>query len=115
MYAWRLSLFIDIGYDRICRAQVNPDHVTTGIFHDWSRGVSLRSVLLLAFFADVQFQLPAVPTVARDTPDFQRSNLGNAGFKAHGQHATLLPVELERYLKRAQLFDLFTPIFQKVA
>src|SRR5271157_1076440 len=69
----------------------------------------------LTSFTDVQFELPALGPVTRDAPDFEGADLRDACFQPYRQDGALVPVQLQRYLQWAQLFNLITPILQQVA
>ena len=49
--------------------------------------------------------------VAGDAPDLKCSKFGHPSFEPHGYNGTLLAIEIERDLQRAQFLDLASPIF----
>ena len=68
--------------------------------------------LLIALFADVQFQLPALRAVAGNTPHLEGADLRHARFQTDRQNRPLLTIEVQRYFERAEFFDLVCPVLQ---
>src|ERR1035441_3857611 len=66
-------------------------------------------------FANVQLKLPAVRAVAGYAPDLEGAEFGNASLQPHRYNCSLLAIQFERDLQRAEFLDIGTPIFQQAA
>src|ERR1022692_3787395 len=66
-------------------------------------------------FANVQLKLPALLAVARYAPDLEGAEFGDPSLDPHGNNRSLLAIQFERDLKRAQFLDVGAPILQQAA
>ena len=71
--------------------------------------------LPLGLFANIQLKLPAVRAVAGYAPDLERTEFGDASLEPHRYNRSLLAIQSERDLQRAEFLDIGSPIFQQAA
>ena len=53
--------------------------------------------------------------VAGYAPDFEGAEFGDASLEPHRYNRSLLAIQFERDLQRAEFLDISTPIFQQAA
>src|ERR1700726_1341534 len=66
-------------------------------------------------FANVQLKIPAVEAVAGYAADLESAEFGDASLEPYRYNCSLLAIQFERHLQRAEFLEIGTPIFQQAA
>ena len=89
---------------RVGRAEIDADDEAR--LARWISGLALP---------DVQLELPAVAAAARDAPQLERADLGDAALERHRDRASSFPATRQRHLERAQLLEVVAPVLDQRA